>query len=149
MTSIRIATIAVMLTSGCFGQASPAPAHRPAGPGYQALVKEAKSRIKEITAAQLKAWRDAGQPLTLIDVREDSEWQAGHAAGAVHIGRGILEWEIEAAVPRKEASIVLYCQGGARSALAADTLQRMGYTNVVSLAGGFGGYQAAGLPQRK
>ena len=149
MTSIRITTIALILTPLCFGQRAPGPAHPPANPGFQALVKEAKSRVKEITASQLKAWMDAGQRPMLIDVREDSEWQAGHAAGAVHIGRGILEFEIEKAAPGKAARIVVYCQGGARSALAADSLQRMGYTNVFSLAGGLGGYQLAGLPVQK
>jgi rhodanese-related sulfurtransferase len=92
---------------------------------------------------------DSGEKLLLIDVREDTEWQAGHAASAIHIGRGTLESGIERAAPDKAQRVVLYCRSGSRSALAADTLQKMGYSNVFSLAGGFTGYQAAGLPSQK
>jgi sulfur-carrier protein adenylyltransferase/sulfurtransferase len=88
----------------------------------------------------------AGQPMTLIDVREDDEWRAGHAVAALHIPRWKLWERIAAVVPDKGARIVLYCKGGARSAAAASTLQRLGYTNVFSLAGGFKSYQLAGLP---
>jgi rhodanese-related sulfurtransferase len=151
MTAIRVITLALVLGSLGFGQGPSKPAATPqsSSPGYQALVQEAKSRIKEVSTPQLKEWMDSGQKLLLIDVREDSEWQAGHAASAVHIGRGTLEREIEKGAPDKAQRIVLYCQGGSRSALAADSLQKMGYTNVTSLAGGFGSYQAAGLPSKK
>jgi rhodanese-related sulfurtransferase len=82
----------------------------------------------------------------LIDTREDSEWAAGHAAGAMHVGKGVIERDIEAKVPDKNATIVLYCGGGYRSALAADALQKMGYKNVISLDGGWRAWQEAGLP---
>jgi len=142
MSIIRVITLAILASGLCLAQGS-------SSASYQGLVQEAKSRIKEASAAQLKEWMDSGQKLMLIDVREDSEWQAGHAASAVHIGRGILERGIETAAPDKAQRIVLYCQGGSRSALAADTLQKMGYTNVFSLAGGYAGYQAVGLPSQK
>ena len=151
MTAIRVITLALVLGALGFGQgpSTPAAAPQSSSPGYQALVQEAKSRIKEVSAPQLKEWMDSGQKLLLIDVREDSEWQAGHAASAVHIGRGTLEREIEKGAPDKAQRIVLYCHGGSRSALAADTLQKMGYTNITSLAGGYSSYQAAGLPSQK
>ncbi|WP_321476444.1 rhodanese-like domain-containing protein [uncultured Paludibaculum sp.] len=114
--------------------------------GLPASIKEVKARIREIAPADLKSWNASGQRPVLIDVREDSEWQAGHAARALHISRWALDERIGAAVPRKTTRMVLYCQGGVRSALAADKLQKMGYTNVFSLAGGFVAYQAAGLP---
>jgi rhodanese-related sulfurtransferase len=140
-----------MLASLGFGQGPAAPAAAPpaSSSAFQALVQEAKSRIKEVSISQLKNWMDPGQKLMLIDVREDNEWQAGHAAAAAHIGRGTLEREIEKAVPDKAQRVVLYCHSGARSALAADTLQKLGYTNVFSLAGGYSGYQDAGLPSQK
>jgi len=116
---------------------------------YQALVKDAKTRIKEMNIDQLKTLQSSGEKFTLIDVREDNEWTAGHAAGATHIGRGIIEREIESKVPQKDARLVLYCGSGHRSALAADALQKMGYTNVFSLAGGIGAYKSAGLPTEK
>lgn len=131
---------AFALAALSFGQAPPA------NPGFQKMLKEAKARIKETTTDQLKEWMAAGPKTVLIDVREDKEWEAGRAAGAMHIGRGILDRDIEAAVPDKTARVVLYCAGGGRSALAADTLQTMGYTNVFSLAGGFGAYRKAGMP---
>lgn len=151
MAAIRVITVALVLGSLGFGEGPAAPAAAPQSSisGFQTLVQEAKSRIKEVSASQLKAWMDSGQKLMLIDVREDSEWQAGHAASAVHIGRGTLEREIEKGTPDKAQRIVLYCQGGSRSALAADTLQKMGYTNVFSLAGGYSSYRAAGLPSQK
>jgi len=124
-------------------------AQRPANSGFQALVKDAKSRIRETSAAQLQDWLNSNSKPVLIDVREDGEWQAGHAATAIHIGRGVLEREIEAAVPDKSTRVVLYCHSGSRSALAADSLQKMGYTSVFSLAGGLPSYQAAGLPIQK
>jgi rhodanese-related sulfurtransferase len=118
-------------------------------PGFLALVNEAKSRIPEIDIAEYKRLRGAGEEHVLIDTREDSEWTAGHAAGAIHLGKGIIERDIEAHVPRKDAKLVLYCGGGYRSALAADALRQMGYTNAISLDGGWREYQAAGLPVEK
>ncbi len=112
-----------------------APQHH--NPSFLALVTEAKSRIQEIDIAEYQRLRAAGEEHVLIDTREDSEWAAGHAAGAIHLGKGIIERDIEARVPRKDAKLVLYCGGGYRSALAADALQRMGYSNAISLDGGW------------
>ena len=139
--------LAIVLSFGlCFAQQPTAPPKPVGGSGFQALVKDAKSRIKEVNIDQLKQMREAGAKFLLVDVREDSEWSAGHAAGATHLGRGILERDIEAKVSQKDDKIILYCGGGARSALAADTLQKMGYTNVYSLSGGMSAYKSAGLP---
>ena len=109
--------------------------------GFLKLVNEAKSRIREVTVAETQA-RLAADPPTeskarLIDVREDDEWRAGHALGAEHLGKGIIERDIETAAPDKSAELILYCGGGYRSALVADVLQQMGYTNVYSMAGGW------------
>ena len=151
LSATRAMALAVMLGALAFGQGPAAPAAAPpsSSPGFQALVQEAKASIKEVSVPQLKTWMDSGQKLLLIDVREDSEWQAGHAASAIHIGRGTLEREIEKAAPDKAQRVVLYCHSGARSALAANTLKKMGYSNVFSLAGGYTSYQAAGLPSQK
>ena len=151
MSATRAMALAVMLGTLAFGQGPAAPpAAKPSpNPGFQALVQEAKTKIKEVQVPQLKTWMDSGEKLLLIDVREDNEWQAGHAASAIHISRGTLESGIEKAAPDKAQRVVLYCRSGARSALAADTLQKMGYSNVFSLAGGFIAYQAAGLPSQK
>jgi rhodanese-related sulfurtransferase len=118
-------------------------------PGFLALVNGAKSRIQEIDITEYKKLRATGQEHVLIDTREDSEWADGHAAGAVHLGKGIIERDIEARVPRKDAKLVLYCGGGYRSALAADALRQMGYTNAISLYGGWRAYQESGLPSEK
>jgi rhodanese-related sulfurtransferase len=118
-------------------------------PGFLALVNDAKSRIQEIDIARYQGLRASGEEHVLIDTREDSEWAAGHAAGAVHLGKGIIERDIEARVPQKDAKLVLYCGGGYRSALAADALRRMGYTNAISLDGGWRAYQESGLPIEK
>jgi rhodanese-related sulfurtransferase len=118
-------------------------------PGFLALVNGAKSRIQEIDITEYKKLRATGQEHVLIDTREDSEWADGHAAGAVHLGKGIIERDIEARVPRKDAKLVLYCGGGYRSALAADALRQMGYTNAISLDGGWRAYQESGLPSEK
>ena len=115
-------------------------------PAFLALVNEAKSRVKEIDIEAYRRMREEGRPHVLVDVREDNEWTAGHAAGAVHIGKGIIERDIEAMQPDKAAMLVLYCGGGFRSALAAEALGRMGYQNVVSLDGGWRAWQEAGLP---
>src|SRR6202051_784406 len=103
--------------------------------GFLALVSDAKSRVKEIGIEDYKKMPREGH--LLIDVREDNEWAAGHAAGAMHLGKGIIERDIETKVPDKSATLVLYCGGGFRSALVADALRKMGYTDVISLDGGW------------
>jgi|SRR5665213_748138 len=118
--------------------------HKKHNPGFEALVDEAKRHIREITAEECRTLDGL-----LIDTREDHEWEASHAAGAKHISRGVLERDIETVVPDKSAKLVLYCGGGFRSALSAESLQKMGYTNVWSLAGGWRAWNAAGLPVTK
>ena len=108
--------------------------------GFLNLVKEAMSRVKEITADEVNAMLSRKESFALIDVREDSEWAAGRVTGAMHLGRGIIERDIEKVIPQKDTPIVLYCGGGYRSALSADSLQKMGYTNVLSMAGGWSGW---------
>ena len=115
-------------------------------PGFVALVDDAKSRVREIDVASVLALRAAGTTFWLVDVREDREWEQGHMQGAVHLGRGVLERDVETTIPDKHAKIVLSCGGGYRSALAADNLQRMGYTDVTSLAGGWRAWNDAGAP---
>jgi rhodanese-related sulfurtransferase len=105
--------------------------------GFLKLVNDAKSRIREVTVAETRERMAADSAVRLIDVREDSEWNAARAAGAVHLGKGIIERDIEAEVPDKSTEVILYCGGGYRSALSADVLQQMGYTNVYSMAGGW------------
>ena len=112
--------------------------------GFLKLTEDARSRVREVGVEQ--ALERMKQGALLIDVREDREWQQGHAAGAEHIGRGVIERDIETKVPDHGAELILYCGGGYRSALAADNLQRMGYTNVHSLAGGWRAWQEAGAP---
>jgi rhodanese-related sulfurtransferase len=112
--------------------------------GFLRLVTDARSRVLEFDVERTR--ERIAQGARLIDVREDNEWQRGHAAGAEHMGRGIIERDIETAVPDRDAELILYCGGGYRSALAADNLQRMGYTNVYSLAGGWRAWQDAGAP---
>jgi rhodanese-related sulfurtransferase len=114
--------------------------------GFLEIVNDAKSRVKQIDIEGYKKMQAAGEPHLLVDVREDREWNAGHAAGAVHLGKGIIERDIEAKVPDKNTRLVLYCGGGFRSALAADNLQKMGYTDAISLDGGWKAWQQAGLP---
>ena len=114
--------------------------------GFLAIVNDAKSRVKEIDIEQYRKMQAAGEPHLLVDVREDNEWAAGHAAGAVHLGKGIIERDIEGKVPDKGTRLVLYCGGGFRSALAADNLQKMGYADAISLDGGWKAWQQAGLP---
>src|SRR5881394_350896 len=118
-------------------------------PGFLKLVNEAKSRVKQTDIEGYKKMLAAGGKPVLIDVREDNEWAAGHAAGATHLGKGIIERDIEARVSDKETKLVLYCGGGFRSALAADALQQMGYTDVISLDGGWRAYEQSGLPVEK
>src|SRR5215210_5299005 len=114
--------------------------------GFLQLVEDAKRRIKEVTVQKTLEVLEADQTAFLIDVREDHEWDAAHASGAIHLGRGIIERDIEQTVPDKDAQLILYCGGGYRSALAADNLQKMGYTNVFSMAGGWRAWNEAGLP---
>lgn len=113
-------------------------------PGFLKITADARTRVTECTVADVKARRAAGDTFTLIDVREDGEYAAGHIPGAVHIGRGVLERDIERAVPDPATPLVLYCGGGFRSALAADSLQKMGYTNVISMDGGWSGWVNSG-----
>ena len=118
-------------------------------PGFLSLVEDAKTRVKEIQIEQYEAMVAAREPHVLVDVREDEEWSAGHAAGARLLGKGIIERDIEAAIAEKDRTLVLYCGGGYRSALAADALQKMGYSNVLSLDGGWRAIVASGLPLDK
>ena len=117
--------------------------------GFLSLVNDAKSRVKEIDIAQYQRMRESGEPHVLVDTREDNEWTAGHAAGAVHLGKGVIERDVEKTIPDKSTKLVLYCGGGFRSALAADNLQKMGYTNAISLDGGWRAWKDAGLPTDK
>ncbi len=110
------------------------------------LVNDSKSRIREVTVEQTRERIDAAPSVKLIDVREDNEWQAGHVAGAVHLGKGIIERDIEEKVPDKSTELILYCGGGYRSALVADVLQQMGYINVFSMAGGWKAWKESGAP---
>ena len=112
--------------------------------GFLKLVDDAKSRVREVTVAETQARTQQNREAKLIDVREDNEWEAAHAAGAIHLGKGIIERDIEATVPDRNAELILYCGGGYRSALAADVLQKMGYTNVFSMAGGWKAWKEAG-----
>lgn len=115
-------------------------------PGFLAIVEDAKKRIREIDIEEYKRLRDAGEAGQLVDVREDNEWEAAHAAGAIHLSKGIIERDIEVKFPDKDTRLVLYCGGGYRSALATDNLQKMGYRNVISLDGGWRAIEASGLP---
>jgi rhodanese-related sulfurtransferase len=115
-------------------------------PGFLAIVNDAKSRVRQIDIEKLQRLRESGEPFLLVDVREESEWAAGHASGALHLSKGVIERDIETLVPGRDTKMVLYCGGGFRSALAADNLQKMGYTDVISLDGGWRAYQESGLP---
>jgi rhodanese-related sulfurtransferase len=116
---------------------------------FMKLVTAAKTKVKETNVADVKRRMDAGETFMLVDVREDNEWAQGHLPGALHLGKGIIERDIEQRVPQTDAKLVLYCGGGFRSALAAENLQKMGYTNVESMDGGFRGWREAGLPTEK
>ena len=121
--------------------------HKAHNPGFLALVNEAKSRIRRVDIAKYqKMPRDSH---VLIDVREDREWADGHAAGAIHLSKGVIERDIESEIPDKSTTMVLYCGGGYRSALTAAELQKMGYTSVISLDGGWRAWNQAGLPVEK
>jgi rhodanese-related sulfurtransferase len=114
--------------------------------GFLNVVNDARSRIHEVTVEETRRRLSANSDARLIDVREDNEWAAGHAAGAEHLGKGIIERDIEVRVPDKETELILYCGGGYRSALATDVLQKMGYRNVYSMAGGWKAWKEAGAP---
>jgi rhodanese-related sulfurtransferase len=122
----------------------PAPKHH--SEAFLKIVGDAKTRVKEITIDEYRHMLASGDAGQLVDVREDSEWNAAHARDALHIGKGVIERDIEAAIPDKTAKLVLYCGGGYRSALAADNIQKMGYTQVLSLDGGWRAILEAGLP---
>ncbi len=114
--------------------------------GFLKLVNEAKRRVKEEHFRETKKRMDAGEPFILVDTREDAEWARGHLPGAIHLGKGVIERDVEKTIPDKNATIVLYCGGGFRSALAADNLQKMGYRNVISMDGGWRGWTEANFP---
>ena len=113
--------------------------------GFLKIVEDAKKRIRETTIDDVKAKLDRGEKFLLIDVREESEYAADHLPGAMHLGKGVIERDVEARVPDHNAPMVLYCGGGFRSALAADNLQKMGYTNVLSMDGGVRGWREKGF----
>ncbi len=115
-------------------------------PGFLKLVTDAKANIRETTVDDVASRLARGDKFHLVDVREDDEWRAGRARGAIHLGKGVIERDIETAVPDKDTQLILYCGGGYRSALAADVLQRMGYTNVYSMAGGWKAWTEAEFP---
>lgn len=115
-------------------------------PQFLAIVNDAKTRVAELDVQDIKRRVDAGETFTLVDVREESEYAAGHIPGAVHLGKGVIERDIEKVIPDPETVLVLYCGGGFRSALAADAIGQMGYENVISMDGGWSGWKAAGYP---
>jgi rhodanese-related sulfurtransferase len=114
--------------------------------GFLKIVNDAKGRVRETTPEEVRRRQEAGEQFYFIDVREDNEWQKGRAQDAVHLGKGIIERDIEATVPDHDAEIILYCGGGYRSALAADALRQMGYTNAVSMDGGWKRWNELGYP---
>lgn len=118
-------------------------------PGFLKLVQDSKARVKEVSVQQVREKLARKEPFHFVDVREESEWAAGHIKGAVHLGKGILERDVEKQIPDLSAPIILYCGGGFRSALAADNLQKMGYRNVLSMDGGWSAWVESGGPQEK
>ncbi len=118
-------------------------------PQFLKLVNESKKKIKETNVADVKRRADAGEQFVLVDVREDNEWANGHIPGAIHLGKGIIERDIEHVVPNTNTKLILYCGGGFRSALVAENLQKMGYSNVESMDGGWRGWTSEGLPTAK
>jgi rhodanese-related sulfurtransferase len=118
-------------------------------PRFLAIVNDAKQRVRECTVDDVKRRLDAGESISIVDVREQSEFDAGHVPGAVHLGKGVIERDVEGKFPDADAELVLYCGGGFRSALAADNLQKMGYRNVISMDGGWRGWKDAGNPIEK
>ena len=118
-------------------------------PGFLKIVADAKSRVKECTVKDVQSRLAAGEKFTLVDVREEFEYAAGHLPGAMHIGKGVIERDIEMKIPDAATPLVLYCGGGFRSALAADAIQKMGYTDVISMDGGWSAWAGSGLPTEK
>lgn len=118
-------------------------------PAFLKIVDDAKSRVRQTDVGAVLARLKKGEKLLLVDVREDNEWAKGRIQGAVHLGKGVIERDIEAAIPDRGAEIILYCGGGFRSALSADNLQKMGYTRVVSMDGGWRSWVEAGGPVEK
>ncbi len=118
-------------------------------PGFEAIVDDARKRVRETDVQDVRRRQQKGDRFLLVDVREDNEWIKGHLPGAIHIGKGVIELDIETKVPDSSTELVLYCGGGYRSALAADNLQKMGYKNVISMDGGFRGWNEAGFPIEK
>ena len=119
-------------------------------PRFLKIVEETRARVKETTVEQVKQRLDRGEGgFKLVDVREESEWAAGHIPGAMHLGKGVIERDVEQKIPDTNQEIILYCGGGFRSALAADNLQRMGYRNVISMDGGWRGWKEAGNPVQR
>ena len=121
--------------------------HKAHNPGFLALVNDAKAQVKQVDIAEYQNMPRDGH--VLIDVREDREWSDGHAAGAIHLSKGVIERDIESEIPDKSTTMVLYCGGGYRSALAALELKKMGYANAISLDGGWRAWNQAGLPIEK
>jgi rhodanese-related sulfurtransferase len=115
-------------------------------PGFLKIVADARTRVREITVDQTRAWLAQKPEIVLLDVREDSEWAAGHAAEAVHLGKGVLERDLEKMFPDPHTEIIMYCGGGYRSALTCDVAQRMGYRSVHSLIGGYKALKQADWP---
>lgn len=118
-------------------------------PGFLKIVNIAKSKIKELTIGDVVQKQKRGDKFILVDTREDNEWDKGRIPGAIHIGKGVIERDVEEKIPDPNVEIVLYCGGGFRSALAADVLQQMGYMNVFSMDGGIRGWREKGLPEEK
>jgi rhodanese-related sulfurtransferase len=121
-------------------------AHAHHSPQFLKLVQDAKSRVRELTVDDVKAKLNRKERFYLVDVREDTEWAKDHLPNAIHLGKGVIERDVEQRIPDSRAEIVLYCGGGFRSALAADNLQKMGYTNVLSMDGGIRGWRDKGYP---
>jgi rhodanese-related sulfurtransferase len=115
-------------------------------PGFLALVQDAKARVQQVAIEEFVKRLQGGEQFIVLDTREDHEWEEGHLPGAHHMSKGTIERDIESAIPQKDAPIVCYCGGGFRSALVADNLQKMGYTNVLSLDGGWRGWNERGMP---
>jgi rhodanese-related sulfurtransferase len=118
-------------------------------PRFLQIVNETKKRVRETTVDAVKTMLDRGETFTLVDVREESEWAKDHLPGAIHLGKGVIERDVEAKVPDTATPLVLYCGGGFRSALAADNLQKMGYTHVISMDGGIREWREKGYPLTK
>lgn len=119
------------------------------GPRFESLVAEAKKRVKEVSPQDVLQWINSGKDFCLIDTREESEWAVDHLPKAIHLGKGVIERDIETRIPKLDQLMVLYCGGGYRSALAVDNIQRMGYSNVLSLSGGVRGWRDLGFPFEK